>query len=569
MYSTLRSEHISKRLKIAMFVIVFSLLSISIPLIVSSYQSYIKSKQSLSEIQCLRMLADIANQISRERAPANHLMAASPSDYPKKLAELTAYRQTVDIRIKQTVQALELAGFPYIVDQISQDLQPSLRSARHAVDEYARLPQQQRKALAFDHAIRMMFTAWDESHESLKIMINHSKGKDSIISNYYTLILMLADMRDQAGRTASNIIAWVSFNQAIPETNLASSLQTQRQTEYLWELVNVVQAEQDKTPIFQELHRAVRTEFLEKGLPIINILVNESLEGQPYSLNASQLTEKIVDKFVTVVDLQNYMVDYSVKVAQDEKNVAQRKLILTSLLFLLSLTSVLLTMIYAQKWVFEPVIYARDLLIELSERGDQRIGLNSQDSSEKSSLFDAIKRLERMLQQRDALEFQLRNIANTDTLTNVSNRAALDDYIKHAEKKSERFTQTGLIILDIDDFKYVNDTFGHIVGDEVIKLVAEKLQFNVRTSDLIVRYGGDEFLVLIDHVDYEDALLVAKKIVVEIAEASMYVPEVSESISISVSAGVAVGAGSWMALLEKADKSLFQAKQNGKNKVEG
>jgi diguanylate cyclase (GGDEF)-like protein len=121
----------------------------------------------------------------------------------------------------------------------------------------------------------------------------------------------------------------------------------------------------------------------------------------------------------------------------------------------------------------------------------------------------------------------------------------------------------------VDDFKHVNDTFGHIVGDEVIKLIAEKLQFNVRISDLVVRYGGDEFLVLIEQTTFEDAWVVANKILQEIGSSELYIAELNENIRVSVSAGVAVGAASWMALLEKADKSLFQAKENGKNKVAG
>jgi len=91
----------------------------------------------------------------------------------------------------------------------------------------------------------------------------------------------------------------------------------------------------------------------------------------------------------------------------------------------------------------------------------------------------------------------------------------------------------------------------------------------VRTSDLIVRYGGDEFLILIEQANFHDAWVVANKILKEIGSSELYIAEINENIQISVSAGVAVGAVSWMALLEKADKSLFQAKENGKNKVAG
>jgi diguanylate cyclase (GGDEF)-like protein len=340
------------------------------------------------------------------------------------------------------------------------------------------------------------------------------------------------------------------------------------QANYLWELVNTVLPEQGKIPKYSALYQQVKQQFLDRGIPIVAGLINESLHNQAYSLTGTQLTEAMVDKFVTVVNLQNYVLDYSVQVAQTQKEQAQQKLILILLVALICLVTVIFTMIYARNHVFIPLIKARNTIIRLAQH--QVIETDREQlSAEPVTLLDALKDLKRVLQQRDALEFQLRNIANTDTLTGVSNRLALDEYIRYLEHKPNQFKQTGLIIFDVDDFKHVNDTFGHIVGDEVIKLIAEKLQFNVRISDLVVRYGGDEFLVLIEQTTFEDAWVVANKILQEIGSSELYIAELNENIRVSVSAGVAVGAASWMALLEKADKSLFQAKENGKNKVAG
>ncbi len=79
-----------------------------------------------------------------------------------------------------------------------------------------------------------MFGAWDNCREILQKLMLQLKSKDSRISNYFTLIIVLTDMRDQAGRMASNIIAPVSFNEEIPSNNRARSLQTQHQARYLW-----------------------------------------------------------------------------------------------------------------------------------------------------------------------------------------------------------------------------------------------------------------------------------------------------------------------------------------------
>ena len=108
-----------------------------------------------------------------------------------------------------------------------------------------------------------------------------------------------------------------------------------------------------------------------------------------------------------------------------------------------------------------------------------------------------------------------------------------------------------------------------MVGDQVIQLVAEVLKTTVRSSDLIVRYGGDEFLVLIENVQYDDAFKIAEKIRTHIASKSIALADLGQSIQISLSIGVAVGALSWLDLFQKADQALLRAKAKGKNVVEG
>ena len=564
----LRSEQISQRLYLSMIIIIFSLLFLSIPLIISSYQSYQKADRALTEISALRAVADLANKVSRERAPANKVMSSAPDELAANLNELHGYRKEVDLQIEQTLQILNAAGFSAQVPSLSSNLKVTLQQGRQAVDAYAALPRSERTSTQLDDAIKQMFMAWDSCQEILKNVLLHTVAKDTSVSDSYTLLLILADLRDQAGRIASNIIASVTFAEKIPEDNLARSLQTQHQAHYLWGLINTIQPEQAKTPEYLALHHQVKTQFLDQGIPIVAGLINESMQNRAYSLTGTQLTEAMVDKFATVVNLQTYILDYSVSVAQNQKKQAQQQFILTLLVAIICLVTAGFTMIYARNGVFKPLIKARNTIFRLAQH---KVTDSEYDelSNDPVTLLQAIKKLKRVLQQRDALEFQLRNIANTDNLTGVSNRLALDEYIKYLEKKPEKFTQTALIIFDIDDFKQVNDTFGHIVGDEVIRLVAEKLQVNVRNSDLIIRYGGDEFLVLIEQADFDDAWVVANKILKEIGNSELYIAEINQNIQVSVSAGVAVGAASWMALLEKADKSLFKAKENGKNAVAG
>lgn len=568
--SGLRSEHISNRLFFFMLVIILSLLFMAVPLIVGSYQDYIKTRQALAEIKSLRAVADIAYKISKERAPANKMMSSRPDDLLKNQQELKKFRLIVDAQIDTSVLILKQAGYVSLANELQTNFKENLRQARRVVDYYGETPYGARTSVQMDNAILGMFGVWDSCREILQKLMLQLKSKDSRISNYFTLIIVLTDMRDQAGRMASNIIAPVSFNEEIPSNNRARSLQTQHQARYLWILVDTLHPEQAKTPKYRRLYSQVKSEFIDKGIPIVEKLLEESQKGEPYYLNGTQLTEAIVGKFTTVVDLQSYILDESVVIATQENVIARNDFLLTLLISLISLATALLTLNYAQRRVFSPLIKARTLILDLSHSSNHCTDeMNITTKGEFLSLFEAIDRLQRMLQQRDAFEFQLKNIANTDPLTGVSNRLALSEYLKIVESYPQKFTQTCLMIIDIDRFKQVNDQYGHIVGDHVIVSIAEQLKQNIRSSDLIVRYGGDEFLILLEQVQFVDARLLAEKIRSAISLEEIDLSGSDEKLHVSVSIGFAIGAASWIELLEKADRSLLRAKARGRNVVEG
>jgi len=481
--------------------------------------------------------------------------------------ELFEYRKIVDAQIDETIEVLTQHGFRLIAYELETGLKVKLSKARGIVDAYANTPHAERTSKQYDHAILSMFSVWDESREFLTWLLVRSNSKNSKMSNYFTSILVLTDMRDQAGRVASNIMAPVTFDEKISDENRARSLQTQHQAIYLWELIDTIQPEQSKTLEYVRLYRRVKTEFLDKGLPIVAKLLDESKNNQAYFLSGTELTERMVGKFTTVMDLQNYILDYSIRVADEQNKLAKRQFIFTLCISSLSLLIAIFTMIYAKRRVFSPLIHARNMILRLSGTSDELPAENKR-KGEFFSLFEAIDKLKVMLTQRDQMELQLKQIANTDVLTGVANRLALDEYIQMLESKPASLSQTCVIAIDIDNFKFVNDQYGHIVGDQVISMIADQLKHNVRASDLIVRYGGDEFLVVIENIQMGAAKVVAESIRAAILKETIVVPNVAASIHVSVSIGVAIGANSWLALLEKADQSLLKAKAKGKNIVE-
>ncbi len=570
MVHELRSEQISTRLLILMSVIILSVLLIAVPQIISNYREYSRANRALVNIQALQVFAETSNKISRERAPTNKAMSSSTANFPDRIKELQDFRKDVDQQINLTVETLNKAGFTSLADQVNVQLRYDLNIARKQVDAYLALPLKERNSVQMDQVIQGMFRAWDSCRVMLQQLINHSKKNNSDVTDYASIVLILADLRDQSGRVASNIMAPLSFSEPLPEYNKARSLQTQEQVKYLWRLMDTMQIESLKTPEYLYLYGQVKTQFIDQGLPIVNRLVQESRNQQPYFLTANQLTDAIVDKFNTVVNLQKYLLETHALSARHRMESEQRQFFITLFISLLSLSVAVFTMLYTRKKLFEPLIYARNMILELSQVQERDyLGDASIQTKEVHTLTDALDKLKEMLKQRDAFEFQLQNSANTDSLTGVSNRLALDVYLKNIATQTERFQELTLIMVDIDNFKYVNDRFGHILGDSVIVEIARCLKANIAQSDLIVRFGGDEFLILIDRIQWDWALQISESILADVSRLSFNSSMSTEQLNVSVSIGVATGAESWEALFTRADASLFKAKAQGRNKVVG
>jgi two-component system cell cycle response regulator len=164
---------------------------------------------------------------------------------------------------------------------------------------------------------------------------------------------------------------------------------------------------------------------------------------------------------------------------------------------------------------------------------------------------------------------RLEQLATTDGLTGCLNKRAFLEEMHKRMKVAERFgKRLSLIVTDIDHFKRVNDTYGHAVGDHVIRALGEVLRELKRGTDVVARFGGEEFCILCEETDARGAVLLAERIREQLAERS-FESELG-SFHVTCSLGVAAypdDAGDDVQLFELADKALYQAKQGGRNRV--
>ncbi len=170
-----------------------------------------------------------------------------------------------------------------------------------------------------------------------------------------------------------------------------------------------------------------------------------------------------------------------------------------------------------------------------------------------------------LLQARE----ELRERASKDLLTMLPNRTAVFSELERELSRCHRDHRTvGIILLDIDHFKKINDTYGHFAGDAVLRETAARLRNNMRPYDHIGRYGGEEFLVVLPNCDLEQAAMQAERLRAKLNASSMIVD--GAELHVSASFGVTVSDGSERSpdlFVRVADEALYKAKANGRNRV--
>lgn len=183
--------------------------------------------------------------------------------------------------------------------------------------------------------------------------------------------------------------------------------------------------------------------------------------------------------------------------------------------------------------------------------------------------------ISRLLRKINEAQRKLVQLATIDDLTQLFNRRYFFERFNQEMERAKRYQRPlSCLILDIDHFKHVNDTYGHLSGDQVLIDIAQILRNNCRQSDLAGRYGGEELIIFLPETDSPGALIIAERIR-EMIEQHQTVDDRGEIIRVTVSMGVVSLTGLELEKMDKnerivqyADDALLQAKKDGRNRIE-
>lgn len=176
------------------------------------------------------------------------------------------------------------------------------------------------------------------------------------------------------------------------------------------------------------------------------------------------------------------------------------------------------------------------------------------DNSQKLVLLERIAELEQM--------------ALLDSLTGLANRRFIEDRLDVSLGELKRYGWPfGVLFVDVDHFKRVNDAYGHEIGDETLKMVARALMSNLRSFDLVGRWGGEEFVVVIQNVDRTQLRTMAERLCVLIKESSFWYESESISVTASVGATLPRPGDTVKSLVQRSDKLMYQSKRQGRDRT--
>jgi diguanylate cyclase (GGDEF)-like protein len=170
--------------------------------------------------------------------------------------------------------------------------------------------------------------------------------------------------------------------------------------------------------------------------------------------------------------------------------------------------------------------------------------------------------------QLQDMNVRLEQLSVTDGLTGLFNHRHFWNILDKELARVDRYRgELALILVDLDDFKRVNDQFGHSVGDLLLQSVARILKETVRDTDVVARYGGEEFAILLPETDRVGVESVAEKVRESVAAMRFSVPDSDINLRVTVSIGISVFRGNRREFFNSADKALYQSKAGGKNRV--
>ncbi|MRS17032.1 diguanylate cyclase [Enterobacteriaceae bacterium RIT691] len=529
-------------------------------LLSGSWDAWKTARSDVIQFDHFYLALQVSNDLASERAFANELVLSAPSSKAKAWQALEASRRLTDNDLaKMPEHLLSPTLLAATTEQLgrSRDVVDRYRSA--GIKELGNAQQ----------AIDAMLSATDFYHEA---MFRHTREFLLMEPAALGPILRaqaLGELRDATGRLGAHLLIPLFTKTPITIEGIEDLSRGIERINVLWWLLDTQGDESGYLNDFRDLLKSTHKQYQEEGAELINTLMNESKQGVPFSIDADQFAARYHASLSTFDDLlDTYLAGVKKHYLNAEKEALFHLVLVVIILALLCLLTMGL-IFYIRSRVLQPILRLNQIATGIiAGQHNETLGDGS-TTEEVQELFSSLGTLGNRLREQTRLSKKLQRQSDEDPLTRLFNRRAFDTLAGELLQQANQDSPAWLIMMDVDRFKSINDTWGHPVGDQVLIKLAVTLKKYSRPGDVIGRLGGEEFAVMFRTPGHEDITGYTTRIQNEIRKLQFTGPQ-GETFSITASFGVASGWNRALSeMLSEADAELYRAKNTGRDKICG
>ncbi|GKS86325.1 diguanylate cyclase [Acidovorax sp. SUPP1855] len=547
----------------------------------TEYQSVRASAASVEAIDQLRAGLLAAEMVSRERGPTNGALGG-PSPLPPELQQPLAQARARTDRAFDALHGVLAArnGDPTLADSARRVLaaKMALATARAAVDQVVAQPREARAPESIRSAVYGMVAIVPLLAPVTSSLANAARQHYPALADDVQVARLAAELREFAGLLGSHFTAALARQQPFTAEERRAIEQTRGRIAQLRFLIELrLSVPEQPRPIAQAWQTVQQRYFRDTG-PLIDRMIAAGEGNGRYGLDAAGFAALYVPDMNTIFDVRDTLLNQLRERASAEYTRAVRMLGLVAAGSVVLLALLLVALSMVDRRVLRPLVQTARALKALANNDLDAPLPQPVANDEMAAVIRAARELQLQTRQREALERernslieQLREQSNTDFLTGLPNRRAFFDAAESVLAQARRHGfGVVIVILDVDRFKMLNDQWGHAVGDQALVSVARALRAELRLGDLVGRFGGEEFVVLLSHCDPAHGVRLAERLREVVANLQLLLPASPEPLRVTASFGVADSGRHGLVLdqlLSEADAAMYRAKETGRNRV--
>lgn len=544
----------------------------------TEWRSASRVAEGLHAMALLREALVAGEMVSRERGPMNGLLGEPLPPRAERVEALREARARTDQAFDALGRALAAPGGDARTREVAAafgDTRQALAQARGAIDALTARPRDGREAKAIVEAVQGMMRIVDRLAPAVVSFGYLAQRAVPQLSNELQGAILAAELREQAGRLGSHLTAALTRREPFDPEDRLRIARTQGRIDELRFLIELRLHGQSDAGVAQAWQAVEARYFGDANELLARVMATGEADGR-FDLDAAGFAAAYVPAMNTLFAVRDGLLDAAQAHAAAQRGIAQGVLSLVSVSAALLLAILGCTIVMLHRRILAPLAQTTRVLEAMAANRTEPLPL-AHANDEMGAVIGAVHTLQRQTEvaqalqrERDMLIERLREQLSTDFLTGALNRRAFFDAAERELARARRHGHEVIVVmLDVDHFKRFNDQHGHAAGDAALAAVADAVRGQLRKSDLLARFGGEEFVVLLSPCAPGDGPRLAERLREAIAAAAVTCPPGDER-RVTASLGVADSAQLGLDLRELlgcADAAMYAAKRGGRDRV--